>query len=55
MRTIFFTGRKLIVRDILRTGIKFNELYFVNYIFPDLKKKNLNFHARIPQAAFRHI
>jgi hypothetical protein len=35
--TLFFTGRKLIVLDLLPKGGKFNQLYFVDYIFPDLK------------------
>jgi hypothetical protein len=34
MITLFFTGRKLIVRDILSKGSKFNQLYFIDYIFP---------------------
>jgi hypothetical protein len=39
MITIVFTQPKLIVLDILPTGSKFNQLYFVDYIFPDLKRK----------------
>jgi hypothetical protein len=50
MITIFFTGCKLIVLDILPKGIKFN--HFVDYIVPDLKRENVNFHRRIPQATF---
>jgi hypothetical protein len=53
MVTIFFTGRKLTVLDILPKGSKFDQLYFVDYIFPDLKRENENFHCRIPQAIFR--
>jgi hypothetical protein len=34
MITTFFTGRKLIGLDILSKGSKFNEPYFVDYIFP---------------------
>jgi hypothetical protein len=30
MGTIFFTGRKRIVLDILPKGSKFNQLYFVD-------------------------
>jgi hypothetical protein len=32
--TLFFTRRKLTVLDILPKGSKFNQLYFVHYIFP---------------------
>jgi hypothetical protein len=32
--TISFTGRTLIVLDVLPAGSKFNELYFVDHIFP---------------------
>jgi histone-lysine N-methyltransferase SETMAR len=52
MIRIFFTGGKLIVLDILPKGNKFNGLYFVEYIFPDLKRGNAIFHRRIPQATF---
>jgi hypothetical protein len=52
MITIFFTGRKLIVLDILPEGSKFNRLYFVDYIFLDLQRENVNFHPQIPQATF---
>jgi transposase len=50
--TIFFTGLKLIVLDILRKGTKFNQRDFVDYIFPDLKRESVNFHRRILQATF---
>jgi hypothetical protein len=49
MITIFFTGRKLTVRDISPKGSKFNQLYFVDYIFPDLKREGMNFHRHVPQ------
>jgi histone-lysine N-methyltransferase SETMAR len=52
MITVFFTGRKLIVLDILPKGSRFNQLYFVDYIFPDLERENRNFHRRIPDATF---
>jgi hypothetical protein len=48
--TIFFTGRKLSVLGTLPKGSKFNQLYFVIYIFPDLKRENVNFHRRVAQA-----
>jgi hypothetical protein len=52
MITIFFTGRKLIVLNILPKGSKFNQLCFVDYIFLDFKRQKMNFHREIPQATF---
>jgi hypothetical protein len=52
MTMIFLTGRKLIVLSILPKGSKFNQLYFADYILPDLQKENVDFHHRIPQATF---
>jgi hypothetical protein len=52
LRMIFFTGHKRIVLDILPKESKFKQVYFVDYIFPDLKKKNVNCHRRIPQVTF---
>jgi hypothetical protein len=52
MIAIPFTGGKLFVLDILSTGSKFNQRYFVDYIFPDLQRENVNFHHRIPLATF---
>jgi hypothetical protein len=52
MITSLFTGRKLTVLNILPKRSKFNQLYFVNYIFPDLEKQNVNSHRGIPQATF---
>jgi hypothetical protein len=52
MIMILFTGQKLILLDIFRKGSKFNQLYFIDYILPDLKRGNVNFHRRIPQATF---
>jgi hypothetical protein len=43
MITIFFTARQLIVVDVLPKGSKFNQHYFVDYLFPDLATENLNF------------
>jgi hypothetical protein len=48
MATILFTGRELIVLDVLPKDSKFNQLYFIDYIFPDLKSANLNFRRRKP-------
>jgi hypothetical protein len=47
--TIFFTRCKPIVFDILPKGSKFGRFFFVDYIFPDLKRENVNFHRRIPR------
>jgi hypothetical protein len=40
MITLFFTGRKLIVLDALPKGRKYNQLYFVQNIFPESKEEN---------------
>jgi hypothetical protein len=40
---VSFTAKKLIMVDVLPRGSTFNQLYFVNSIFPDLKTANLNF------------
>jgi hypothetical protein len=52
MVTIFFTRRELIVLDVRPKGSKFNQLYFIDYIFPDLKSSNLNFRRRKPGLTF---
>jgi hypothetical protein len=52
MITNFFTGSELIVLDMLPKGHKFKQRYFVGHTFPDLKRGNVNFHRRIPQATF---
>jgi transposase len=52
MITILFTERKLIAFDILSKRRKFNQPSFVDYMCPDLKRENVNFHRRIPQATF---
>jgi hypothetical protein len=38
--------------DVLPKGSKFNQQYFIDYVFPDLKTENLNFRRRIPLATF---
>jgi hypothetical protein len=43
MIAAFFTPKKLIVLDVLPRASTFNELYFINSIFPDLKTSNMNF------------
>jgi hypothetical protein len=50
--TIFFTARQLILLGVLPKGSKFNQQYFIDYIFPDLKTENLNFRRRMPLATF---
>jgi hypothetical protein len=52
MITIFFTARQLILLDVLPKGSKFNQQYFTDYVFPDLKTENLNFGRRMPLATF---
>jgi histone-lysine N-methyltransferase SETMAR len=41
--TMFFTAKKLIVLDVPPISSTFNQPYFINNIFPDLKTANLNF------------
>jgi hypothetical protein len=43
MITVFLTAKKLIALDILQRASTFSVLYFINYIFPDLKIADLNF------------
>jgi hypothetical protein len=52
MITISSTARQLILLDILQKGSKFNQHYFIDYVFPDLKTENLNFRRRMPLAIF---
>jgi hypothetical protein len=51
MTTLFLTARKLIVLDVMSKGYKYNQQYFMNYVFPDLKKANLSSHGRMPESA----
>jgi hypothetical protein len=48
----FFTARQLILLDVLPKGSKFNQQYFIDYLLPDLKTENRNFHCRMPFATF---
>jgi transposase len=50
--TIFFTARQLIMVNILPKRSKFNQQYFIDYMFPDLKTENCNFHRRMPRPTF---
>jgi hypothetical protein len=36
---MFFTAKNLIVMDVPPKAMKLNQLYFVHYIFPDVKSK----------------
>jgi hypothetical protein len=38
--------------DVLPKGSKFNQQYFIDYVFPDFKTENLNFRRRMPLATF---
>jgi ribosomal protein L16 Arg81 hydroxylase len=51
MITLFFTGRKRIVPDVLLKGRKDNQPYFVHHIFPDLKEENRKQKRRNPESA----
>jgi hypothetical protein len=55
MIMIFFARCELITLNILPKGSKFNKLYFVDYIFPDLERENANFYCGISQATFGNI
>jgi hypothetical protein len=43
MIPIFFTASQLILLDVLPKGSKFNQQYFIDSVFPDLKTENRNF------------
>jgi hypothetical protein len=50
--TVFFAAKKLIMFDVLPRGNIFNQLYFINCIFPDLKTENLNFRRQKTGSTF---
>jgi hypothetical protein len=50
MTTIFFTACQLILLDVLPKGSKFNQQYFVDYVFPGLKTGNRDCRRRMPLA-----
>jgi hypothetical protein len=52
MITIFFTARQLILLNVQLKRSKFNQQYFIDYVFPDLKTENRNFRRRMPLATF---
>jgi hypothetical protein len=51
-KTIFFTACQLILLEVLPKGSKFDQQYFVDYVFPDLKMENQNLRRRMPVATF---
>jgi hypothetical protein len=55
MITISFTAGQLILLDVLPKGSKFNQQYFIDYVFPDLKMDNRNFRRRMPPAIWVHM
>jgi hypothetical protein len=52
MITVFFIAKKLITFDVLPRGSTFNQIYFINNIFPDLKIANLKFWRQKTGSAF---
>jgi histone-lysine N-methyltransferase SETMAR len=52
MIMVFFTAKKLIVFDVFPRGGAFNQLYFVNNIFADLKIANLNSRRQKTESTF---
>jgi hypothetical protein len=56
MITMFFTAKKLIMLDVFPKRSTFNQLYFINNIFPDLKTASLNFrHQRTGSTFWAHM
>jgi histone-lysine N-methyltransferase SETMAR len=52
MITLFISGRKLIVLDVLPERTKSNRPNFVHNIFPDLKQENRRYKCRKPRSTF---
>lgn len=52
LMTLFLTGRRLIVLDVMPKGSKFNQLYFVEKILPDLTRAKSSFTRRMPGSTF---
>jgi hypothetical protein len=52
MTTVFFTASKLIVLDVLPKGWNFNQLYFLDNRFPDLKMENMRSRRRTAGSTF---
>jgi hypothetical protein len=53
MMTLFFTGTKLIVLNVMPKGSKYSQLYFADNILPDLNKGKLSFTRDMPESTFR--
>jgi histone-lysine N-methyltransferase SETMAR len=52
MITVFFTAKKLILFDVLPRGSTFNQLYFINNVFPEFKTADLNFRCQKTGSTF---
>jgi hypothetical protein len=52
MITVFFTAKTLIMSDVLPRGSAFNQLYFINTIFPDLQTADLTFRHQKTRSTF---
>jgi histone-lysine N-methyltransferase SETMAR len=52
MITIFFPARQLTLLDVPPKGSKFNQQYFIDYLFPGLNTEDLNFRCQVPLAIF---
>jgi hypothetical protein len=52
MIKVYFTAKKLAVFDVLPRGSTFNQLYFINHIFPNLKAVNVNFRRQKAGSTF---
>jgi hypothetical protein len=53
MIMVFFNAKKALVFNVFPRGTTFNQLYFSNGIFPDLKIANLNFRRQKIGSTFR--
>jgi hypothetical protein len=49
---VFFTAKKFIALDVRPRGSTFNQLYFINHIFPDLETANLDFRRQKTRSTF---
>jgi hypothetical protein len=52
MITVFSTAKKRIVFDVFSRGSTFNQLYFIDNIFPNLKTANLTFRRQKKESTF---
>jgi hypothetical protein len=51
--TVFFTAKKPLMFDVFPRSSTFNQSYFINDIFPDLKTANLSFRHQKIELTFR--